>query len=65
MSDMNQFEEILASGGIPIPCGDASANNEEAEEDVSILVEGEEEGVLILVAGEVAVPLPKPRMSPQ
>ena len=32
MSDMNQFEETLASGGVPIPGGDASAN-EEAEED--------------------------------
>jgi hypothetical protein len=32
MSDMNQFEETLASGGVPIPGGNASAN-EEAEED--------------------------------
>ncbi len=32
MSDVNEFEETLASGGVPIPDGDASAN-EEAEED--------------------------------
>ncbi len=32
MSDMLQFEEILASGGVPIPGGDASAD-EEAEDD--------------------------------
>ena len=32
MADMTQDEEILASGGIPIPGDDASAN-EEAEED--------------------------------
>ena len=32
MSDMNQFEETLALGGVPIPGGDASAD-EEAEDD--------------------------------
>ena len=32
MSDMNPFEETLASGGVTIPGGDASAN-EEADED--------------------------------
>ena len=30
---MNQFEETLASGGVPIPGGDASANDEAEEDD--------------------------------
>ena len=33
MSDMNQFEETLASGGVPIPGGDASADKKAEEDD--------------------------------
>jgi hypothetical protein len=33
MSDMNEFEETLASGGVPIPGGDASANEEAEQEE--------------------------------
>ena len=33
MSDMNQFEETLASGGVPIPGVDGSANEEEDQEE--------------------------------
>ena len=33
MSDMNEFEETLASGEVPIPGGDASANEEAEQEE--------------------------------
>jgi len=62
MSDINQFEEILASGGIPISGGDASADEEAEDDDDDITNPDKHEGTSSLshiVAKRIQFPFPR------
>ena len=56
---MNEFDETLASGGVPILCGDASANEEaeqEEEDDDITSADNIRQARAVITARDVALP---------